>query len=113
MSVLIKPKKRNITTNYQFGVPQFDIEIKVVGNITERTFHMELEKEENKRKIDTMIENESNKKMATLIKKLQRHQVDPIGLGLYVRAYHYNKWKAKNKSWTDILQNPPFVSLHM
>ncbi|MGG1264474.1 Ger(x)C family spore germination C-terminal domain-containing protein [Brevibacillus laterosporus] len=40
---------------------------------------------------ETMIENESNKQLATLFKKLQRHQVDPIGLGLYVRAYHYNK----------------------
>ncbi|MED1788313.1 MULTISPECIES: Ger(x)C family spore germination protein [Brevibacillus] len=102
ISILVKPQKRNITTNYQHGLPQFDIEIKVVGNITERTFQMNLEKKGNKRKLEAMIENEINKLMAALIKKLQRHQVDPIGLGLYVRAYHYNKWKAMNQPWPEI-----------
>ncbi|AKF94738.1 Ger(x)C family spore germination protein [Brevibacillus laterosporus] len=102
ISILVKPQRRYITTNYQDGVPQIDIEMKIVSSVTERTFQMNLEKEGNKRKLEAMIENEINKQMATLIKKLQRHQVDPIGLGLYVRAYHYNKWKAINKPWTDI-----------
>ncbi|WP_232697430.1 Ger(x)C family spore germination protein [Brevibacillus daliensis] len=99
ISISIKPKKLKITTNYHNGVPQFDIDIKLVGNITERTFNMNLDKEANKRIIETIVEEEMNKQMATLIKKLQRYQVDPIGLGLYVRAYHYNEWKAIEKEW--------------
>ncbi|QDX95416.1 Ger(x)C family spore germination protein [Brevibacillus laterosporus] len=92
-------KKQTVNTMYEQGVFQFDINMKLTAAITERTFRLNLESEKEKKKIEAMIEKEINKQVAALLTKLQRHQVDPIGLGLYARAYQYKEWKNVQEIW--------------
>ncbi|UFJ40827.1 Ger(x)C family spore germination C-terminal domain-containing protein [Brevibacillus humidisoli] len=34
-----------------------------------------------------------------LIKKIQQHQIDPIGLGVYAQAWQYSHWKEAADDW--------------
>ncbi|WP_458259534.1 Ger(x)C family spore germination C-terminal domain-containing protein [Bacillus cereus] len=34
-----------------------------------------------------------------LIKKIQKAEIAPIGLGVYARAYTYKDWKRVQKQW--------------
>lgn len=99
ITIVVTPKKRIVNTTYQQDFFQFDINMKLTAAITERTFRLNLEREEEKKKIEAIIEKEINKQIAALLTKLQRHQVDPIGLGLYARAYQYKEWKNVQEIW--------------
>lgn len=45
-----------------------------------------------------MLAKEIQKQLESIVKKLQKYEVDPIGFGLYARAYEYKQFK-KQKSW--------------
>ncbi|MBN6188717.1 Ger(x)C family spore germination protein [Aneurinibacillus sp. BA2021] len=97
VSFSVRDVKQNIQTAYQQGKFKFTINMKTNVSMTERTFHWDMAK--GKKEMEQIIEKELNKQFSTLIKKMQRHQVDPIGLGLYARAYHYNEWKIVKHDW--------------
>jgi len=50
-----------------------------------------------------MIEQEVKSKFERLIKKIQDHKIDPIGLGLYARAYQYEQYKKVEDHWAEAL----------
>jgi hypothetical protein len=37
--------------------------------------------------------------MKALVAKMQRHEIDPIGLGLYARAYQFKAWEHVQDEW--------------
>ncbi len=49
------------------------------------------------------IEQELEQQFEHLIKKIQKKKIDPVGFGLYARAYHYKEYKKVEDNWGNAL----------
>ncbi|MDR7077085.1 Ger(x)C family germination protein [Neobacillus niacini] len=88
--------KTKIKSGYKQNKFHFDIKVKMSINIVERLFPEDkLDKEQLKKQ----IEKELKKQIMDLITKIQKKEIDPIGLGLYARAYQYDHYKKVENNW--------------
>lgn len=88
--------KTKIKSGYKQNKFQFDIKVKMTINIVERLFP---EEKLNKEQLQKEVEKEVKKQIEELIKKIQKKKIDPIGLGLYARAYQYTHYKKVKNNW--------------
>ncbi len=103
---------RNIkaTTAYKVkkvnGVPQFDVKMKIFGEIHEYPHWLNLEKVSNLNLIEKTFKNQVHEEAEKIIKKFQRLQVDPLGFGDQVRRREKG-WDYKDfqKQYPDIKIN--------
>ncbi|MGD8189323.1 Ger(x)C family spore germination protein [Brevibacillus ginsengisoli] len=86
-------------TDYAQDKFKFDIRVKMRVILTERMFKLDVRKES--KKLERDIEKEMVKRMNKLIHKIQSAKIDPIGFGLYARAYEYEQWKSVKNRWGD------------
>lgn len=75
----------------------FDIKMNVSMSIRERPFAFDTEKKV--KLLERAIQKQLKRELDVLVKKLQKHKVDPIGLGTYAQVQQYNKWKKVQKNW--------------
>jgi Spore germination B3/ GerAC like, C-terminal len=75
----------------------FDIKIKMGINMTERLFSFNVNKQAPE--LEKQIQEELQNQIRQLIKKVQAAKIDPFGLGLYARAYEYDRWKKVQNNW--------------
>lgn len=88
-------------TGYADDRFKFDIGIKTRVVLGERLFPLDVRKEA--KKLEQEIEREMKKRFDSLIRKIQAAKIDPIGLGLYARAFEYQHWKPVQASWGEAL----------
>ncbi|WP_342429714.1 Ger(x)C family spore germination protein [Neobacillus sp. FSL H8-0543] len=88
--------KTKVKTGFRQNKFSFDIKIKMSINIVERLFPKDKMKEVE---LIKRIEQELQQQFENLIKKTQRNKIDPIGFGLYARAYHYKEYKKVEDNW--------------
>ncbi|MGO4179778.1 Ger(x)C family spore germination protein [Paenibacillus sp. MCAF9] len=84
-------------TDYKNDQFKFDIEARMGINLTERLFVFDVQK--NAPELQKQIEEELQKQVDQMVKKLQKAKIDPIGLGLYARAFKYQQWKKVKDHW--------------
>jgi Ger(x)C family germination protein len=84
-------------TNVKDGQFSFDLHFKHQIVLTE--ILVKIDPVKDKERLEKAIELEMKKKMEAVVAKLQKHQLDPIGLGKYARAYHYEQWKKVEDDW--------------
>ncbi|WP_028402640.1 Ger(x)C family spore germination protein [Ectobacillus panaciterrae] len=75
----------------------FDVNVKMRIAVTERLFPFNVRK--NASKLQKSIETKLKADFERLIKKTQTAKIDPIGFGLYARAYTYPEWKKVQNRW--------------
>ncbi len=92
--------KTKVKTKYDQDKFHFNYKIHMTVTIVERIFPLDKVKREELKK---MIEQEVKSKFERLIKKIQDHKIDPIGLGLYARAYQYEQYKKVEDHWAEAL----------
>jgi Ger(x)C family germination protein len=92
--------KTKIKSGYKQNKFHFDINVKMTINIVERLFP---EEKLNKEQLTKEVEKELKKQIDDLMKKIQKKNIDPIGLGLYARAYHYSQYKKVENNWGEAL----------
>jgi Ger(x)C family germination protein len=92
--------KTKIKSGYKQNKFHFDIKVKMTINILERLFP---EDKLSKEKLAKRVEKEVNKQIMGLMKKIQKKKIDPIGLGLYARAYQYEHYKKVENNWGEAL----------
>src|SRR5690606_698639 len=92
--------KSKIKTKYDQGKFHFNYNIDMTVNIAERLFPVDRVK---KKELEKMIAKELKSKFEGVIKKIQENKIDPIGLGLYARAYHYEQYKKVKEHWGEAL----------
>ncbi|WP_187273893.1 Ger(x)C family spore germination protein [Paenibacillus sp. N3.4] len=97
VSINIRKAKTNILTKYEENHFLIDIQLKVQIELTERMFNLDMEKQG--KRLEQSIEEELKKECETLIKKAQKHQIDPFGYGTYVRAHEYKDWMKIEDNW--------------
>jgi spore germination protein len=74
------------------------IYIELIGDVVEYTGKEDVSDPKIQKKIENIITKKINQEGKKLIVKLQKLQVDPLGINRYVRnTMKYNEWKALNK----------------
>lgn len=101
ISFTLSDMKTKIKTAYRDGRFQFDIRISSYITLSEREFPFDVEKKSGK--LEKMIEKQLDRQFENLIKKIQKHKIDPIGLGLYARAHEYKEWQKVQDDWGEAL----------
>ena len=100
ISINVSPVKTKVKTRDNQDKFHFDYKIHMAVNIVERLFPIDRIKDEE---LEKMIEKELKSQFESLIKKIQENKIDPIGLGLYARAYQYEQYKKVEDHWTEAL----------
>lgn len=88
---------RKVKVTYSQDQFHFDVELTLPLRLTEKLFTLDVEQEGTK--LENMINKQLNKQMKELMDKFQKHEIDPIGLGLFARAYQYEAWKKVENRW--------------
>lgn len=89
-----------IKSGYKQNKFQFDLNVKMNINIVERLFP---EEKLNKEELTREVEKELKKEIDDLMHKIKKKKIDPIGLGLYARAYQYPHYKKVENNWGEAL----------
>jgi Ger(x)C family germination protein len=101
VSIMVQSMKTKVKTSYQQNKFRFDINITMPVDLTELLFPFDVRK--NGKELEELISEQVKKKFENLIKKIQKHQIDPIGLGLNARAHEYRKYKKVEDHWGETL----------
>ncbi|MFD0717008.1 Ger(x)C family spore germination protein [Paenibacillus sp. GCM10027626] len=82
------------------GKYQYRMRLKLQIHLTEQLFPAA---KGDTGQLEKQIARELSAQYGALFRKLQRAKVDPLGLGLYARAYTYQNWKKVQKHWDETL----------
>ncbi|MCP1307503.1 Ger(x)C family spore germination protein [Paenibacillus tyrfis] len=93
----VKSAKVKIKTKHVQDKFQFDINIQLPIALSERLFPFDVRKKGDK--LQKAIEEQVKRQFEQMIGGFQKHQIDPIGLGLYARAYEYQAYKKVQDHW--------------
>lgn len=85
--------------------PVIDVKIKAIGRVEEALFQLS---NRDLQKYNKLAEKTLEKEVQSLLIKLQKANVDPIGFGLQYRARHF-----QNNDWEKWQQLYPHVSFHV
>ncbi|MET3292842.1 UNVERIFIED_CONTAM: Ger(x)C family germination protein [Brevibacillus sp. OAP136] len=97
VSFLIDYTHFTYKTSYLDGHFQFDLHFNFRIVINEVLVNINPLKEQ--KRMEQALADQIKKEMNALVAKLQKQQLDPIGLGLYARAFAYNEWKHVQNDW--------------
>ncbi|MCS0789916.1 Ger(x)C family spore germination protein [Cytobacillus firmus] len=100
LSIDLSRSKTKVKTKYDQDKFQFNYKIHMTVNIVEQLFPSDKVKENE---LEKMIEHELKSRFEGLIKKIQENKIDPIGLGIYARAYQYDQYKKVEEHWGEAL----------
>ncbi|WP_312473433.1 Ger(x)C family spore germination protein [Neobacillus sp.] len=89
--------KTKIHTGYSHGKFTFDIHVKMIMELTERLSPINMS--HNNDKLEKMVEEQLKTQFDQLIKKILKHEIDPIGLGVYARAYQNKHYEQVQDRW--------------
>ncbi|MFB6364903.1 Ger(x)C family spore germination protein [Paenibacillus elgii] len=90
-------EKVKIKTAYNQGKFRFDVGIYLTGALTQRLFPFDIEKKGGE--LEAAIEKQLDKQFSELVKKFQSLKVDPVGFGIFARAYQFKAFKQVQEEW--------------
>ncbi|MDM5225036.1 Ger(x)C family spore germination protein [Cytobacillus sp. NJ13] len=100
LSIDLSRIKSKVKTKYNQDKFHFNYKIHMTANIVEQLFPSDTV---NENELEKMIEHELKSRFEGLIKKIQENKIDPIGLGIYARAYQYEQYKKVEDHWGEAL----------
>ncbi|TPV44827.1 Ger(x)C family spore germination protein [Bacillus dicomae] len=90
----------------------FNINVHTRILISERLFPFNVR--DKAERLEKSIEKELESDLEHFIKKIQKAEIDPIGFGVYARAYTYKDWKRVQKQWGKALSKADVkVNVHV
>ncbi|WP_138753159.1 Ger(x)C family spore germination protein [Paenibacillus sinopodophylli] len=93
--------KTSIKTAYANQKFKFDIHIKTTVGLSEHIFPIDITKDSPK--LQKQISSLMQEQIEGIIEKLKKHKIDPIGLGVYARAYQYEHFKQVEDEWGEAI----------
>ncbi|MED2776994.1 Ger(x)C family spore germination protein [Bacillus thuringiensis] len=85
-------KKVSYTNRFTFNI-QIDMGTEIIEEIPYSGIPMD------SRELEKAISKQLTKEITQLIKKIKHAKIDPIGLGLYARAFQYKNWIPHEQNW--------------
>ncbi|MDR4889902.1 Ger(x)C family spore germination protein [Fredinandcohnia sp. QZ13] len=101
LSFEVTDVKSKIKTSHEMAKFTFDVKVSMTIFILESLLSMDIKT--NEAKIKEIIEHRLKTEYEKLFKKIQSHKIDPIGFGIYARAYEYEHFKKVEDNWTEAL----------
>ncbi|MEF3308263.1 Ger(x)C family spore germination protein [Paenibacillus sp. GYB004] len=95
-SFYVKRAKTKIRPTFEKGKFVFQVKLSLDAAISEN-----LNSDVQEEQIGPIIQAELDKEVTSLIRKLQKHRVDPVGFGMYARAYTYREWEKVKDRWAE------------
>ncbi|GAA3407461.1 Ger(x)C family spore germination protein [Paenibacillus hodogayensis] len=89
--------KTKISTSYSENRFQFAIDVSMPITLTERLYPYDV-KEQGKR-LEQVIAEQLQLKFQNVIRTVQVNKIDPLGLGLYARAYAFDRYQQVSDRW--------------
>ncbi|MCR8644695.1 Ger(x)C family spore germination protein [Paenibacillus sp. N1-5-1-14] len=86
---------------YADGKFHIDVSLKMGATIPEMFFPYNTSVLDGDSPLERQIEREISNMFTKFIKKTQELHIDPVGFGLYARAYTYSEWKKVQDNWVD------------
>lgn len=96
VSIDVRRVQSKIKTTFAQGKFHFHHKIKMDANIVERLFPKD---SVNEQELEKMIQKELKARFEMVINKIQENKIDPIGYGIYARAYEYEQYKKVQEDW--------------
>lgn len=93
--------KTKIDTSYDEKRFKFGIDVRMSISLTERLLPIDAQKQEER--LERLLAEQMKGRFERLIRTIQTHQIDPIGLGLYARAYENSRYKEVQERWGEAL----------
>lgn len=93
--------KVKIKTSYLEDNFQFDMHITMRIGLSELMFPFDVRTHGNE--LENKITVQIQKQLESLIKKIQRDKIDPLGLGFHARAHEYSHFKNVEDHWGETL----------
>lgn len=93
--------KTKINTAYRNERFQFAIGVDMSISLTEWLLPVDVQKQG--KQLERLIAEQVQHQFENLIRTIQTHKIDPIGLGLYARAYENSPFKEAQDSWGQTL----------
>lgn len=97
LSIDVLRTKVKIKTSHEEDRFHLDYRIKMNVNIVERLFP------DTGEDLSQLLETELKRQFTKLIQRIQDHKIDPIGLGVYARAFEYEQFKKVEDNWGESL----------
>ena len=57
------------------------------------------------KKLEKQAAEQMKAQMEKVIKTIQKHEIDPIGLGIYARAFEYKEFKKVEDNWGEAVKD--------
>ncbi|MEF2967006.1 Ger(x)C family spore germination protein [Paenibacillus sp. M1] len=95
-----------IRPSYENGRFRFKIKVKSVIVVTEKLFEYDLWKKH--KEFADKLEEPMKAQIEELLAKCRQHKIDPVGFGLYARAYEYSHYKEVQDRWGDEFSRADF-----
>ncbi|PWW06575.1 Ger(x)C family germination protein [Paenibacillus cellulosilyticus] len=86
-----------IKSSYSNNNFHFLIRMKVSAAMTEQLFTLDIQQHADI--LERKLSQQMQKQLEKLIRKFQKHQIDPVGFGIYARAYQYRHYKENENNW--------------
>ncbi|OXM83254.1 Ger(x)C family spore germination protein [Paenibacillus rigui] len=102
-SFYVENLHRKVKVDYKDGKFRFHITLKLSALMTERLFPYDMKKHLDQFRL--LIKGEIEKRCKQLVTRMQKKQLDPIGLGMYARAYEYKAWKQVENRWGEAISD--------
>ncbi|KQO17808.1 Ger(x)C family spore germination protein [Paenibacillus sp. Leaf72] len=93
--------KTKIKTSFKNNRFKYDIKVSMVVGLSEHLFPFDVFNDS--KLLEDMIGQQVTDHFKALIAKFQKLKVDPVGLGVYARAYEYKAFKKVEDDWAEAL----------
>ncbi|KIL34848.1 hypothetical protein SD71_17760 [Cohnella kolymensis] len=105
---LISKRKIKVFANRSRDDITVNVSVQIKGSVLEYNGKMDLSIDQDRRKLERLISEQITDKANDMISKMQKNNVDSLGLGQYVRnSMSYGRWKKLN--WEEVY---PHVRVH-
>jgi Ger(x)C family germination protein len=101
LTMAIYDPKVKVKTDYIDGRFRFDLDVRLTVRLLERLFPYDVRKETEK--LERLIGEELQSRFEGIIDTIQKQRIDPVGFGIYARAYRYKEWKQVQERWGEAL----------
>ncbi|MGA4466894.1 Ger(x)C family spore germination protein [Bacillus bombysepticus] len=105
-SIFVQDAKRTVKVKYKNGKFLFNIDIYIEGSLIEKTNGQMIKNITKEKqavvKLEHNIKRQLDEKLESILKQIQKYEIDPLGLVLYARAYEYEEWKKIKNNWPDV-----------
>ncbi|WP_435164782.1 Ger(x)C family spore germination protein [Paenibacillus glycanilyticus] len=93
----IRKIKTKIESSYSDNRFRFRVQMKVSAALTEQLFKYDIQKHADM--LEAQLTQQMQDQLEKLIRKFQRNRIDPVGFGIYARAYQYQHFKPLEDEW--------------